>query len=275
MQQLKNYFTMLLLSAGTPMFVMGDEFAAHAGRPRQPVQHRQRGHVGRLEPARAVGRAARLRAGAPATSSLAPAGGSSLLRCTIGARHVVGVAVTRVVRRRSLRDGECLVGTGGVRAAGTRPMGDRPLVGAPAWHHRRAPVDRRLASRLDRAKSPFRAVARRFTLPFRPLAIDPQGSQTTQAAGPAAVFVSLLSRGRRRSGGGYLALASLCLRLDDQRGDHAEHAGRALGVVEDVAVPRPHAGLVGLVQHGVALAGGDVDRVARASARPAARRPWR
>ncbi|MGZ4761460.1 MAG: alpha-amylase family glycosyl hydrolase, partial [Ilumatobacteraceae bacterium] len=27
MQQLKNYFTMLLLSAGTPMFVMGDEFA--------------------------------------------------------------------------------------------------------------------------------------------------------------------------------------------------------------------------------------------------------
>ncbi len=27
LQQLKNYFTMLLLSAGTPMFVMGDEFA--------------------------------------------------------------------------------------------------------------------------------------------------------------------------------------------------------------------------------------------------------
>ena len=27
MQQLKNYFTMLLLSRGTPMFVMGDEFA--------------------------------------------------------------------------------------------------------------------------------------------------------------------------------------------------------------------------------------------------------
>ena len=27
MQQLKNYFTMLLLAAGTPMFVMGDEFA--------------------------------------------------------------------------------------------------------------------------------------------------------------------------------------------------------------------------------------------------------
>ena len=27
LQQLENYFTMLLLSAGTPMFVMGDEFA--------------------------------------------------------------------------------------------------------------------------------------------------------------------------------------------------------------------------------------------------------
>ncbi|HEY7627198.1 MAG TPA: hypothetical protein VH761_09020, partial [Ilumatobacteraceae bacterium] len=27
MQQLKNYFTLLLLAAGTPMFVMGDEFA--------------------------------------------------------------------------------------------------------------------------------------------------------------------------------------------------------------------------------------------------------
>ena len=31
MQQLKNYFTMLLLSAGTPMFVMGDEFARTQG----------------------------------------------------------------------------------------------------------------------------------------------------------------------------------------------------------------------------------------------------
>jgi isoamylase len=30
-QQLKNYFTMLLLSAGTPMFVMGDEFARTQG----------------------------------------------------------------------------------------------------------------------------------------------------------------------------------------------------------------------------------------------------
>ncbi|MEY2402408.1 MAG: isoamylase [Ilumatobacteraceae bacterium] len=31
MQQLKNYFTMLLLSAGSPMFVMGDEFARTQG----------------------------------------------------------------------------------------------------------------------------------------------------------------------------------------------------------------------------------------------------
>jgi glycogen operon protein len=31
MQQLKNYFTMLLLSAGTPMFVMGDEFGRTQG----------------------------------------------------------------------------------------------------------------------------------------------------------------------------------------------------------------------------------------------------
>jgi isoamylase len=31
LQQLKNYFTMLLLSAGTPMFVMGDEFARTQG----------------------------------------------------------------------------------------------------------------------------------------------------------------------------------------------------------------------------------------------------
>jgi isoamylase len=31
MQQLKNYFTVLLLSAGTPMFVMGDEFARTQG----------------------------------------------------------------------------------------------------------------------------------------------------------------------------------------------------------------------------------------------------
>jgi glycogen operon protein len=31
MQQLKNYFTMLLLSAGAPMFVMGDEFARTQG----------------------------------------------------------------------------------------------------------------------------------------------------------------------------------------------------------------------------------------------------
>jgi glycogen operon protein len=30
-QQLKNYFAMLLLSAGTPMFVMGDEFARTQG----------------------------------------------------------------------------------------------------------------------------------------------------------------------------------------------------------------------------------------------------
>ena len=72
MQQLKNYFTMLLLSAGTPMFVMGDEFGTHAGRSRQPVQHRQRGDVGRLESPRAVGGTARLRAGpaAPAVVSI-------------------------------------------------------------------------------------------------------------------------------------------------------------------------------------------------------------
>src|SRR4051812_38075535 len=49
--------------------------------------------------------------------------------------------------------------------------------------------------------------------------------------------------------------------LHDQGGDHAEHPGVPLGVGEDVAVPGPGAGLVGVDQDGVALTGPDEDGV--------------
>src|SRR3546814_11742526 len=57
-------------------------------------------------------------------------------------------------------------------------------------------------------------------------------------------------RGRRRD-----------LLLDDEGGDHAEHAGVKLDVGEDVAVPHPGAGLVELEQHRVDLARSDDQRV--------------
>ena len=51
--------------------------------------------------------------------------------------------------------------------------------------------------------------------------------------------------------------------LDDERGDHPEHAVLALGVREDVAVERPRAGLVAVDDDVPALARVDAQRVAR------------
>src|SRR5438093_11400274 len=49
---------------------------------------------------------------------------------------------------------------------------------------------------------------------------------------------------------------------DDQRGHHPEHPGRAFSMVEDVAMERPHAGLVGDDDRIPPLAGRDVQGVA-------------
>jgi len=51
--------------------------------------------------------------------------------------------------------------------------------------------------------------------------------------------------------------------LNDDRRDHAEHSGVAFYVAEDVAVPDPCSGGVGLHQHGVPLTRGDVDGVSK------------
>ena len=58
---------------------------------------------------------------------------------------------------------------------------------------------------------------------------------------------------------------------DDQRVDHAEHAVRAFGVRQDVAVERPDAGRLGVDQDVVALTRVDAEGVARE--RGAAERP--
>ena len=150
MQQLKNYFTMLLLSAGTPMFVMGDEFGRTQGGLDNPYNIDSEVtwvDWSRLETWAELHDYVQDAAAPPACES---ADGFSLLRRRVGARHLVGVAFAGVVGRRPVRDGQCLVGAGEVRAAGARTVGDRPVVGTTTWHDSCATIDGGLASLLER-----------------------------------------------------------------------------------------------------------------------------
>ena len=61
LQQLKNYFTLLLLSAGAAMFVMGDEFARTQDGDPNPYDVDGRGSWVDWDRSRRVGRAARVR----------------------------------------------------------------------------------------------------------------------------------------------------------------------------------------------------------------------
>ena len=132
LQQLKNYFTMLLLSAGTPMFVMGDEFGRTQGGHDNPYNIDSEVtwvDWSRLE---SWARAARLRAGICCGLRRShPPADFRFYGAESAPDTSFGVALAGVVGRRSVRDGQRVVGAGGVRAAGTRPMGDRPVVGAP------------------------------------------------------------------------------------------------------------------------------------------------
>src|SRR5204863_2784085 len=74
---------------------------------------------------------------------------------------------------------------------------------------------------------------------------------------PVLVSVVMLRRcARAPSAGRDLGPRRVAPLRDDEGGDHPEHPGVVLRMSEDVAVPHPRAGLRGVDEHGVALAGG-------------------
>ena len=82
-----------------------------------------------------------------------------------------------------------------------------------------------------------------------------QGTRQARAVDPVARAAVTTGLSSDQPGGAGL--------LDDERGDHPEHAVLALGVREDVAVERPRPGLAAVDDDVPALARVDAQRVAR------------
>jgi glycogen operon protein len=153
MQQLKNYFTMLLLSSGTAMFVMGDEFARTQQGLDNPFDVDSEVSWVDWRPPRRVEGPSRLRPDVAARAACPSAYGLPLLRRDAGRPgHWVGVALAGVVCRRSVRDGQRVVAAAAVRGSRGRTVGGRAVDVAcieravGVVHHSGAAVDDRVAS---------------------------------------------------------------------------------------------------------------------------------
>ena len=146
-RQLRNAWCLLAMSHGVPMVAMGDEFGRTQGGNNNAynqdnetswVDWERRARFADLE--RFVGELLALRRAPRRVRAPGVVGGRHrVLRRERRGRHGERVAVAGVVRRRSLRRHERVVGAGAVLDPGAGPVdeGRRHVAGTAARHHRR------------------------------------------------------------------------------------------------------------------------------------------